>query len=132
MRFVGQKAVVLMKMGDLLANTAFGEWIGTERSEPRPAPNISRLAYFLIVARPLAKLEEEISELKIEDILRFMTSLYNQVAAMISSPRSTDDGHQTSSAGREACRQGRLGHRSRAPSTSALEIALLIEAWLLP
>lgn len=41
----------------------------------------------------------------INNILRSTTNLYNQVAAMIFSPRSTDDGHNE---GREACRQGRL------------------------
>lgn len=56
-------------------------------------------AYFLIVARPLAKLEEDILELTIDDILRSTTNLYNQVADMIISPRSTDDGHNESLAG---------------------------------
>jgi hypothetical protein len=51
-----------------------------------------------------ARLEEDISELMIDDILRPTTNLYNQVAATIFSPRSTDDGHNESSAGREACR----------------------------
>jgi hypothetical protein len=59
----------------------------------------------LIVARPLAKLEEDIPELMIDNILRSTTKLYNQVAATIFSPRSTDDGHNE---GREARRQGRL------------------------
>jgi len=57
------------------------------------APKISRLACFLIVARPLAKLEEDIPELMVHNILRSTTNLYNQVAATIFSPRSTDDGH---------------------------------------
>jgi hypothetical protein len=70
-----------------------------------PAPKISRLACFLIVARPLAKLEEDIPELMIHNILWSTTNLYNQVAATIFSPRSTDDRHNE---GREACRQGRL------------------------
>jgi hypothetical protein len=41
----------------------------------------------------------------IDNILRSTTNLYNQVAATIFSPRSTDDGHNE---GREARRQGRL------------------------
>jgi hypothetical protein len=45
----------------------------------------------------------------IDDILRSTTNLYNQVAATIFSPRSTDDGHNESSAGRKACRQSKLG-----------------------
>ena len=32
MRFIGKKAIILTKMGIVLANTAFGEWIGTVRS----------------------------------------------------------------------------------------------------
>jgi hypothetical protein len=31
MRFIAQKAQILMKMADALANTAFGEWIGAVR-----------------------------------------------------------------------------------------------------
>ncbi|KAH8749767.1 hypothetical protein F5882DRAFT_421321 [Hyaloscypha sp. PMI_1271] len=42
-------------------------------------------------------------------ILRSTTNLYNRVTATIISPLSTDDGHNKSSAGREACRQSRLG-----------------------
>jgi hypothetical protein len=67
-----------------------------------PRPKISRLACFLIVAKPLTKLKEDISELTTNDILRSITNLYNQVAATIISPRSTDDGHNESSTGREA------------------------------
>jgi hypothetical protein len=39
------------------------------------APKISRLACLLIVARPLAKLEEDIPELMIDNILRSTTKL---------------------------------------------------------
>ena len=63
-----------------------------------PALKIPRLACFLIVARPLAKLEGDISELTINDILRSTANLYNQVAATIFLQRSTDDGHNESSA----------------------------------
>ena len=41
------------------------------------APKISQLAYFLIVVRPLTKLEEDIPELIINNILRSTTNLYN-------------------------------------------------------
>jgi len=30
MRFIGQNALILVKLGVVLTNTAFGEWIGTE------------------------------------------------------------------------------------------------------
>jgi hypothetical protein len=74
-----------------------------------PGPKNISTRLFLIVARPLAKLEEDISELIIDDILRSTTNLYNRVGATIISLRSTDNRHNESLVGREAYRQSRLG-----------------------
>jgi hypothetical protein len=83
--------------------TSVPDWSEANLCLGYPAPKISRLA--CIVARPLAKLEEDTPELMVDNILRSTTNLYNQVAATIFSPRSTDDGHNEGGA---ACRQGRL------------------------
>jgi len=85
--------------------TSVPDWSEANLCLGYPAPKISRLTCFLIVARPLTKLEEDIPELMIDNILRSTTNLYNQVTATIFSPRSTNDGHNE---GREACRQDRL------------------------
>jgi hypothetical protein len=79
--------------------TSVPDWSEANLCLGYPAPKISRLACFLIVARPLTKLEEDIPELIIDNILRFTTNLYNQVATTIFSLRSTDDRYNK---GREA------------------------------
>jgi hypothetical protein len=37
MRFIGQNALILVKLGVVLTNTAFGEWIGAEPKEVNQA-----------------------------------------------------------------------------------------------
>ncbi|CZR52937.1 uncharacterized protein PAC_02815 [Phialocephala subalpina] len=63
---------------------------------------------FIIVAKPLAKLRGHFGAYN-RRYSGSTTNQLNQVAATIISPPSTEDGHNESSAGREAYRQSRLG-----------------------
>jgi hypothetical protein len=62
-----------------MGGTSVPDWSEANLCLGYPAPKISRLACFLIVARPLAKLEEDIPELIMDNILRSTASFGCQV-----------------------------------------------------